>query len=56
MTVEQQIRAAAAMAVFGQGKYPILALSSTNLGELELASQEELAAVERYIREGLAER
>jgi hypothetical protein len=53
MTEEQQIRAAAALAVFGQGKMPILRLSADDPTRLALTSEEELTAVEEYIRDGL---
>lgn len=54
MTEEQEIRAAAAMAVFGQAKQPIMTLSLTGRGgEMRLGSQDELRVVEAYIRDGL---
>jgi hypothetical protein len=52
VTDEQQIRAWAAMTVFGQGKQPILELRDDFTG-MELSSQQELRAVEAYIRDGL---
>jgi hypothetical protein len=54
VTDDQQIRAWAAMAVFGQGKNPILMLSLNGReASMELSSHDELRAVEAYIRDGL---
>ena len=55
MTDEQQIRAWAAMTVFGQERLPILRLSTEDPTQLALTSREELAAVEAYIRDGLGD-
>lgn len=54
MTEEQEIRAAAALVVYGGSRESILELGQgADFGTLVLSRTEELEAMERYIKEGL---